>query len=140
MGNMTLAREDARALWGYPWFESICQDVRHGVRSLRRSPGLVVVSGEIDAATAHLVHSALDDFDTDERIVVDMAAVEFMYVSGIMSAVNPRRSRASQQASTCEISAISAIEHPAFLQKAETRTICQDWMVGDAGIEPATPL
>jgi len=44
MGNMTLAREDARALWGYPWFESIWQDLRHGVRSLRRSPGLVVVS------------------------------------------------------------------------------------------------
>jgi len=44
MGNMTLAREDARALWGYPWFESIWQDMRHGVRSLRRSPGLVVVS------------------------------------------------------------------------------------------------
>ena len=44
MGNTTLAREDARALWSYPRLESIWQDVRHGVRSLRRSPGLVVVS------------------------------------------------------------------------------------------------
>jgi len=44
MGNMTLAREDARALWGYPWLDSLWQDVRHGVRSLRRSPGLIVIS------------------------------------------------------------------------------------------------
>ncbi|HEX3089547.1 MAG TPA: STAS domain-containing protein, partial [Ilumatobacteraceae bacterium] len=44
---------------------------------------LLVVSGEIDAATAHLVSSALDDFDTDERIVVDLAAVKFMDSSGL---------------------------------------------------------
>jgi predicted permease len=44
MGNMTLAREDARALWNYPWLEGLWQDIRHGVGSLRRSPGLVVIS------------------------------------------------------------------------------------------------
>jgi predicted permease len=44
MGNMTIAREDARAVWVAPWIDALWQDVRHGVRSLRRSPGLVVVS------------------------------------------------------------------------------------------------
>ena len=44
MGNTLLAREDARAVWVAPWLDGLWQDVRHGVRSLRRSPGLVVVS------------------------------------------------------------------------------------------------
>ena len=44
MGNTTLAREDARAEWVAPWIDAMWQDVRHGIRSLRRSPGLVVVS------------------------------------------------------------------------------------------------
>jgi putative ABC transport system permease protein len=44
VGNATLAREDARAVWIAPWLEGLAQDVRHGIRSLRRSPGLVVVA------------------------------------------------------------------------------------------------
>jgi len=44
MGNTTLAREDARAVWIAPWIDGVWQDLRHGVRSLRRSPGLVAVS------------------------------------------------------------------------------------------------
>ena len=44
LGNTILAREDARAVWVAPWIDALWQDVRHGARSLRRSPGLVVVS------------------------------------------------------------------------------------------------
>src|SRR4030095_2683280 len=44
MGNLALAREGARAVWVFPWIDRLWQDVRHGVRSLRRSPGLVIVS------------------------------------------------------------------------------------------------
>jgi len=44
MGNATLAREDAQRVWISPWIESVGQDLRYGVRSLRRSPGLVIVS------------------------------------------------------------------------------------------------
>lgn len=44
MGNTALAREDAAAVWLAPWIEGLWQDIRHGVRSLRRSPGLVIVS------------------------------------------------------------------------------------------------
>ena len=44
LGNTILAREDARAVWVAPWIDALWQDVRHGARSLRRSPGLVVIS------------------------------------------------------------------------------------------------
>jgi hypothetical protein len=44
MGNTTLVREDARAVWIPPWLEGLWQDLRYGIRSLRRSPGLPVVS------------------------------------------------------------------------------------------------
>src|SRR5262245_52678400 len=44
LGNTIIAREDARAVWVAPWIDALWQDVRHGARSLRRSPGLVVVS------------------------------------------------------------------------------------------------
>ena len=44
IGNTLLAREDARAVWIAPWLDSLRQDIRHGIRGLRRSPALVVVS------------------------------------------------------------------------------------------------
>jgi len=44
MGDVTLAREESREVWMAPWLEGLWQDLRHGVASLRRSPGLLVVS------------------------------------------------------------------------------------------------
>ena len=44
LGNVTLAREQARAVWYAPWLESVWQDVRFGVRSLRRSPVFTVTA------------------------------------------------------------------------------------------------
>lgn len=44
LGNVTLAREDARAVWFAPWLESIWQDVKYGSRSLRRSPVFTVMA------------------------------------------------------------------------------------------------
>lgn len=38
LGNVTLRREQARAVWLAPWLESIWQDGRYGVRTLGRSP------------------------------------------------------------------------------------------------------
>ena len=56
LGNDTLAREDARRVWVWPWLESLVQDVRYAVRTLRREPGfsaaaIVVVSIGISSAT-----------------------------------------------------------------------------------------
>jgi predicted permease len=44
MGNATLAREDARAVWISPWLESIIQDIRCALRNLRRQPGFALIS------------------------------------------------------------------------------------------------
>src|SRR5215831_10890761 len=44
MGNTTLAREDARAVWLLPWIESFWQDVAYAVRGMRRQPGFALVS------------------------------------------------------------------------------------------------
>ena len=44
MGNLTRAREDARAEWIWPWLDSVRQDVRFAVRSLLRQPGYTLLS------------------------------------------------------------------------------------------------
>src|SRR5262245_58423862 len=44
LGNMALAREDARAVWIAPWIESLCQDVRYAGRTLRRDKAFTLVA------------------------------------------------------------------------------------------------
>jgi predicted permease len=43
-GNVTLVREDARAVWIWRWLEQLTQDVRHGTRGLVRRPGFTTVA------------------------------------------------------------------------------------------------
>ena len=38
VGNVTRLREQSRAVWGFPSFDSIMQDARYGLRQLRRTP------------------------------------------------------------------------------------------------------
>ena len=44
MGNVTLAREDARAEWIAPWVESVWQDLRYGVRHLLAHPAFTITT------------------------------------------------------------------------------------------------
>ncbi len=44
LGNTTLSREDARAVWLAPWLESVGQDVRIAARSLVKRPGITTVA------------------------------------------------------------------------------------------------
>ena len=44
LGNLTLAAEDARAVWGWTWLTSLAADIRYGVRTLLRQPGFVVAA------------------------------------------------------------------------------------------------
>src|SRR5262245_29178527 len=50
MGNITLAREDARGVWLTPWIESVGQDVAYAARALVREPAFAVLA--IGALTA----------------------------------------------------------------------------------------
>jgi macrolide transport system ATP-binding/permease protein len=44
MGNMTLASEDARGVWIWPWLESFWQDLTYGIRGMRRQPGFTLIA------------------------------------------------------------------------------------------------
>ena len=48
LGNVTLAREEARSVWTWPWLDGVRQDAAYALRSLRRNPGfsaaLILVS------------------------------------------------------------------------------------------------
>src|SRR5215469_8694239 len=42
-GNVTRVMEETRAVWISVWLEQLLQDVRYGVRGLRRNPGFALV-------------------------------------------------------------------------------------------------
>jgi putative ABC transport system permease protein len=57
LGNTTLALEDARSIWIWPWLGSVRQDVAYALRALRRNPGfsaavILVTSFGIGATTS----------------------------------------------------------------------------------------
>src|SRR5262249_322557 len=63
VGNGSRLREDARAVWGFPRLDTIAQDLRYGVRLLRRAPAfsaIAIVSLAIGIGATAAVFSLAD--------------------------------------------------------------------------------
>jgi putative ABC transport system permease protein len=106
MGNVTLAREDARSEVIAPWIDSVGQDVAYAFRLLRRAPGfsaamILVMAIGIGAATAifglidRLVLKSLPVRDPQRLVYFDTPSFSYPIFQEVCAGAAPARSPVS---------------------------------------------
>ena len=79
-GNTTYLKEESHIAWGWEWLENLAQDVRYGLRTLRKSPGfacVVILTMALGIGATTAIFSVVDatllrplPFPEPERLVI----------------------------------------------------------------------
>lgn len=78
LGSLALAKEDARAVWGWTWLESVFADLHYALRALRRQPAfaaVAIVSLALGVGANTAVFSIIDSLLLRELPVRDPATL-----------------------------------------------------------------
>ena len=52
LGNTTAIAEETRSMWSFTWFEQLMQNLRYGVRALRRRDAAILETSSARSGTA----------------------------------------------------------------------------------------
>ena len=76
LGNVTLAREDARSVWVWPWLDSVRKDLAYALRALRRNP---VFSAAVVLVTALGIGATTSVFGLVDALILKPLPVRDPY-------------------------------------------------------------
>ena len=90
-GNILLAKEETRAMWGWGWYERLAQDLKYGLRMMGRNPSFTAIA-VVSLALGIGANTAIYSF---------MDALSVARAAGARSAVAGDGSMAHQRLPVC---------------------------------------
>jgi hypothetical protein len=113
LGNLTLAREEVRATWGWAWLESIFADIRYSLRALRKQPAFVAgagiaIGGALTAVAVPLLAAGLPGLGASSPVVYVLVALALYMVGAAASYVPARRAAGLDPSRACPVERIAS--------------------------------